>query len=274
MKKQTVEEFITKMKEKPQTFHWDAVLAFARGKTNQILQQDYIDRFHANESYLPLIDDKVETVAGRVYHYLESLQVTTPVLSFINASIEDSMARLQLRSVSGKMIEAEQPPGTTRREIMRVAMVDGLVGPTLQMDIKLKAVTGGVGKAGEVVLDMSAKNVLQSYFNGVDNDIQAAILAKHLQNYIDENFKESEKVYPLSQLRLNDEDALQPGVFIIRTQAGDEANVWGSDGFEDGLVLIFVALKGNKAGDGPNKDMMYLLPKGGSIRATWYFPMI
>lgn len=268
MKKQTVEEFITKMKEKPQTFRWDAVLAFARGKTNQIMQQDYIDRFHANESYLPLIDDKVETVAGRVYHYLESLQVTTPVLSFINASIDDSMARLQLRSVSGKMIEAEQPPGTTRREIMRVAMVDGLVGPTLQMDIKLKAVTGGVGKAGEVVLDMSAKNVLQSYFNGVDNDIQAAILAKHLQNYIDENFKESEKVYPLSQLRLNDEDALQPGVFIIRTQAGDEANVWGSDGFEDGLVLIFVALKGNKAGDGPNKDMMYLLPKGGEYTSN------
>lgn len=263
MKKQTVEEFVAKMKEGPQTFGWDVVLAFARGKTNQILQQDYIERFHAKSSYLPLIDDEVETIAGRVYHYLEGLQVATPVLSFINASIEDSMARLQLRSVAGKMIEAEQPAGTTRREIMRVAMIDGLIGPTLQMDIKLKMVTGGVGKAGEVVLDMSKDNVFKSHFNGVDSDVQAALLATHLQKYIDENFKDSEKVYPLSQLRLNDKDALQPGEFIIRTHASDEVNVRGSGGFEDGLVLIFIALKGNKAGNYPNKNMMYLLPKGG-----------
>lgn len=274
MKKQTVEEFVTEMKKGPQTFGWDVVLAFARGKTNQILQQDYIDRFHANEAYLPLIDDEIPTTAGKIFHYLERLQVTTPVLSFINASIDDSMARLQLRSIAGKMIEAEQPTGTTRREIMRVAMVDGLVGPTLEMDIRLAAVTGDVGEAGEVVLDMSEKNVFRSYFNGVDTDFQADFLATHLKKYIDENFKQSEKVYPLSKLRLNDEDALQPGEFIIRTHASDEANVLDSDGYEDGLVLIFVALQGNKAGSYPNKDMMYLLPKGGSIRPTWYFPMI
>lgn len=263
MKKQTVEEFVTEMKKGPQTFGWDVVLAFARGKTNQILQQDYIDRFHANEAYLPLIDDEIPTTAGKIFHYLERLQVTTPVLSFINASIDDSMARLQLRSIAGKMIEAEQPTGTTRREIMRVAMVDGLVGPTLEMDIRLAAVTGDVGEAGEVVLDMSEKNVFRSYFNGVDTDFQADFLATHLKKYIDENFKQSEKVYPLSKLRLNDEDALQPGEFIIRTHASDEANVLDSDGYEDGLVLIFVALQGNKAGSYPNKDMMYLLPKGG-----------
>lgn len=263
MKKQTVEEFVTEMKKGPQTFGWDVVLAFARDKTNQILQQDYIDRFHANDSYLPLIDDKIPTSAGRIHHYLEQLQVTTPVLSFINASIEDSMARLQLRSIAGKMIEAEQPTGTTRREIMRVAMVDGLVGPTLQMDIRLAAVTGDVGEAGEVVLDMSADNVFRSYFNGVDTEFQASLLATHLQNYIDKNFKESEKVYPLSKLRLNDEDALQPGKFIIRTHARDDVNVLGSDAYEDGLVLIFVALKGNDQGSYPNTSMMYLLPEGG-----------
>ncbi|WP_060513255.1 hypothetical protein [Pseudomonas sp. NBRC 111124] len=263
MKKQTVEEFVAEMKKGPQTFGWDVVLAFARDKTNQILMQEYIERFHAEQSYFPLINDEVDTIAGRVYHYIEDLQVATPVLSFINASIEDSMARLQLRSVAGKMIEAEQPVGTTRREIMRVAMVDGLLGPTLEMDISLKMVTGGVGEAGEVVLDMSAKNVVKYQFNGVDSATQAVMLAEHLGNYIDKNFDESEKVYPLSQLRLNDKDALQPGEFIIRTQASDESSVRDSDGYEDGLVLIFIALKGNQAGAGPNKDMMYLLPKGG-----------
>lgn len=262
MKKQTVEEFIAEMRKKPQTFGWDAVLVFARNKTNVILEQDYIDRFHAQTSYLPLINSEFQTDPGRKSHYIESMQVDKPMLSFINASIEDSMARLQLRSVAGKLIEIEIPSGTQRNEVMRIAMADGLVGPTLEMDIKLNKVSGTANEVGKVVLDMSEEHVVEYRFNGVESVFEATLLAKHLGQEVDA-WEASEKKFELSKLRLNEGDVLQPEQFIIRTQAGDDAAVMGSEGYEDGAVLIFVNMKGNGEGSYPNKEMMYLLPKGG-----------
>jgi len=254
----SVEEFLRKLAEKPMTFGFDAVLAFDRGMTNNVLMQEYIDRFDS-ESYFPPLNGEIELVQGSTWHQIRGFMLDKPRLSFENASIADSKARLTLRIVGGKQLQLDQPMASRVKNILRLSAANPVHGPSLIFDIDLKKVTGAVDSAGRVVLDLSQGT---SYiFTGVDTDYERMMMGEHFRQVF-ESWDDDQKVYQLNELKVERNDLIQPGDFIIRTHAAPNATSVQSEDFGKGAVLLFVAMKGRDMGTPPITDaqLPYLLP--------------
>lgn len=258
MNKLSVEDFLKKLAEKPSTFGFDAVLAFDRGITNNLLMQEYIDRF-GGESYFPPLTSEIEVGEGTSWHQIRGFMLDKPRLSFENASIADSRATLTLRIVGGKQLQIDRPLGSPVKNLVRLAAANPLHGPSLIFDIDLKKVTGSVDSAGRVVLDLSQGT---SYtFTGVDTTYERIKMGEHFHQVF-EGWDDDQKVYQLNELKVKSGDLIQPGDFIIRTHAAPNATSVLSEDFGKGAVLLFVAMKGREMGTPPISDaqMPYMLP--------------
>ncbi|MFS0827925.1 hypothetical protein [Pseudomonas phoenicis] len=260
MTRQTKEQFITEMKKKPQTLDWDVVLAFDRNKTNYLLLQDYISRFGA-DSLFPAVDSSIAPVAGTT-HQLHGLQLDKPRLSFENAVITESRARCLMRTVGGRTIETSRPQGTTRDEVKRLGIADGLVGPILTMTIHLRNAPGSVGSAGKVELDLAGNGAADFKLSGVETEFERVKLGEHLKQEI-AKWNDAQKKFELSELRQNAEDALQPTSFRVLTRPAAGATSRTAEDYGDGEVLVFVGLD-EREGSLPsnNTQIPYLLPQG------------
>lgn len=254
----SVEDFLKKLAEEPRTFGFDAVLAFDRGMTNNLLMQEYIDRFDS-ESYFPPLTSEIEVGEGTSWHQIRGFMLDKPRLSFENASIADSKARLTLRIVGGKQLQVDRPLGSTVKNLIRLAAANPLHGPSLIFDIDLKKVTGSVDSAGRVVLDLSQGT---SYtFTGVDTNFERIKMGEHFQQVF-EGWDDDQKVYQLNELKVESNDLIQPGDFVIRTHAAPGATSVLSEDFGKGAVLLFVSMKGREIGRPPISDAQipYMLP--------------
>ncbi|QXH52984.1 hypothetical protein KSS94_07620 [Pseudomonas fakonensis] len=258
MKRQSLDDFLEEMAKKPQTLGWDVVLAFDRNKTNYLLLQDYISRFGA-ASLFPPVDSPISPAPG-VTHHLLGLQLDKPRLSFENAVITESRARCLMRTVGGRTIETTRPQGTTREEVKRLGIADGLVGPQLTMTINLRNAPGSVGSAGQVELDLAGNGATDFQLTGVDTRFEAVKLGEHLKQEI-AKWSDKQKKFELSELRQNPGDALQPGKFVVLTRPAPGATRRDADDFGDGEVLVMVGLD-NRQGTLPSYDehIPYLLP--------------
>jgi hypothetical protein len=260
MARQTKNQFLQEMAKKPQTLGWDVILAFDRNKTNYLLLQDYISRFGAT-SLFPPVDSSIDPVAGTT-HQLLGLQLDKPRLSFENAVITESRARCLMRTVGGKIIETTQPQGTTRKEVKRVGLADGLVGPILTMTINLRNAPGSVGSAGQVELDLAGNGATDFEMSGVDTRFEKVKLGEHLKAEI-ATWSDSQKRFQLSELRQNPGDSLQPGTFRVLTRPVPGATLRTAEDFGDGEVLVMIGLD-DREGTLPssNSSIPYLLPQG------------
>ncbi|MHA7114870.1 hypothetical protein ACX0KM_11980 [Pseudomonas promysalinigenes] len=262
MSRLTPDEFIQQLEIKPATKEWGVVLAFDRNKANYLLMQEYIDRFNSG-SYFPSIDHTTPVTGGVRFHVLDDLQADKPRLSFENASIADSRANLHMRSIGGRLLETNQRAGLARRDVVRLAQADGLLGPALSMKVKLNKVTGGIDSAGKVVIDLGGDDVTDMYFSGVDTEFEALLLGTHLREII-KTWTPEQKIFELSEIRRDAEDALQPAEFHLRTHPSPGATVRTAENFGDGEVLVFIRLDGAQNGELPavDSDMLFLLPEG------------
>ena len=254
----SVEAFLRKLAEKPMTFGFDAILAFDRGMTNNVLMQEYIDRFDS-ESYFPPLNGEIELVQGSTWHQIRGFMLDKPRLSFENASIADSKARLTLRIVGGKQLQLDQPQASPVKNLLRLSAANPLHGPSLIFDIDLKKVTGAVDSAGRVVLDLSQGTTYT--FTGVDTEFERIKMGEHFRQVF-ESWDDDQKVYQLNELKVESNDLIQPGDFVIRTHAAPNATSVQSEDFGKGAVLLFVSMKGRELGTPPISDaqMPYMLP--------------
>ncbi|TLP61075.1 MULTISPECIES: Ig-like domain-containing protein [Pseudomonas] len=260
MARQTKNQFLQEMAKKPQTLGWDVILAFDRNKTNYLLLQDYISRFGAT-SLFPPVDSSIDPVAGTT-HQLLGLQLDKPRLSFENAVITESRARCLMRTVGGKIIETTQPQGTTRKEVKRVGLADGLVGPILTMTINLRNAPGSVGSAGQVELDLAGNGATDFEMSGVDTRFERVKLGEHLKAEI-ATWSDSQKKFQLSELRQNPGDALQPGKFRVLTRPARGATLRTAEDFGDGEVLVMIGLDDREGALPPSDTSIpYMLPQG------------
>lgn len=260
MTRQTKDQFIAEMKKKPQTLGWDVVLAFDRNKTNYLLMQDYISRFGA-DSLFPPVDSSIDPVRGST-HELHGLQLDRPRLSFENAVITESRARCVMRTVGGRTIETTRPQGTSRNEVKRLGIADGLVGPVLTMTIHLKNAPGSIGSTGKVELSLAENGAADFTLSGVDTQFEAVQLGVHL-NEIIKTWTDKQKTFELSELRQSSGDALQPTSFKVLTRSAAGAKSRAAEDFGDGEVLVLVGLD-KRSGSTPSydTDIPYLLPEG------------
>lgn len=258
------EEWLVEMGKKPWTFGWDVLLAFDRNATNTLLMQEFIDRF-THGGYFPAVPDDIIDIGGNLKHALVGFVLGKPRLSFENASIESSAARLTMRMVGGKQLQLHENyyDGKPVRSVRHLAIVNAVAGPTLLADINLIAVQGDVNDEGEVILEL-AKGVNYK-FTGVETPYEQQTMGQHIESILKEWEKDGGPLtrYQLSKLTKSDGSVFEPGYFGLRTHAAPGAKVRGAADYGNGEVLLFVAMKGSPNGTYPaqDKDLLYMLPK-------------
>lgn len=261
MDNNSLQDFLKTMAVKPQTWNWDAMLVFDRSKTNVLLLQEFIDRFGTGD-YFPAIERSEIAVGEGLKHALEGLVLGKPLLSFENASLAESKAKLTLRIEGGKQIQLSEVirDGRAVKTATRLASFNALAGPSLLMDINLQAVPGTVDGNGHVLLDLSEG--VNHYFTGVETDFEAEKLATHFKDIL-KTWNTALTAFPLSELAQSDESLLQPAGFGVRTHAAPGAKVRGASNYGDGAVVVFVAMRGSGNGGYPptNGDLLYMLPE-------------
>lgn len=261
MSNHTVAELLAWMDGKSKTYGWDALVTYDQRKTNDLLHQQYIERFN-EDSYLPLITVGLPS-SGYSTEYLYGLKLSVPKLSFQNADLQSSKADLTMDMVGGLIISRLKPPGIPER-LDRIQQVLPLGGPQLTMTLPLESTPGTVNK-GQVTLDISKGDNFRANFVIGDLD-QQEIGARFKVMF--QRLNDEQKVFSLGSLYGESNDVLTPERFQTRTLAAPLANRRGEANYGDGAVVMFITFKGGRAGNippKPNPDdpngFRYLIPK-------------
>lgn len=251
----SLQALLTWLQQNPKTLGWDAVVVYNRGRANALLMQQYINNLTA-ENYLTPIDGQIQGAEGSKLNFF-GIQLGLPRLSFENADIEHSRARVTQAITAGLAIMKSEPAGgyKTVHSIMRPT---GAAGPSLWMDLDLRNASGNTSEAGKVLLDL--KNM-----TGFGTDLfsdQASIT--HAQAFFLERFRENPElqIYTLGALDKSADSALAPQNFVVLTQPAQGAHIRSAPNYGDGAVIMLVTLKNGVDGGTPtkNSDFRYLIP--------------
>ncbi|MBX8493269.1 hypothetical protein K5D34_25515 [Pseudomonas cichorii] len=246
---------LTWLQQNPKTLGWDAVVVYNRGRANALLTQQYIKKLTA-DNYLTPIDGQIGGQEGEKLNFF-GIQLGLPRLSFENADIEHSKARITQAITAGLAILKSEPVGGYKG-IHSIMRPNGAAGPTLWMDVDLLDAPGDVTDAGVVQIDLTK---MTNFDTDLFSDRVSIINA---QEFFLERFKEKPElqVYTLGSLNQSADSTLTPQHFIIRTQAAPNAQLRGAPNYGDGAVVLLVTLKGGTDGGAPtkNSDFRYLIP--------------
>ncbi|MGE8060300.1 hypothetical protein [Pseudomonas sp. NPDC089547] len=261
---QSLDEFLNKMDQGAQTLKWDALLVFDRAAANALLTQEYIDRIDIEDVFFPTLPDGVVESGNGIEHVLLGLVLDKPRLSFENATIQDSKGKLQMRLVGGKHLEVIETyrDGEPHRSVSALTVYNAATRGILEMEIDLKAVQGSVDESGKVLLDL--KDGLDHLFSGGATGPEKIRLGLYFKKVLDDWSEDDERItqFPLSEMVVDSNSPINPGVFGIRTHAAPGATVLGTENFGEGAVVVFVAMVGSEPGAYPHDDtaMLYMLP--------------
>ncbi|RMQ50646.1 hypothetical protein ALQ04_04529 [Pseudomonas cichorii] len=246
---------LTWLQQNPKTLGWDAIVVYNRGRANALLMQQYIKKLTA-ENYMTPIDGQITGPEGSKLNFF-GIQLGLPVLSFENADIEHSKARVSQAITAGLAILKSEPVGGYKG-IHSIMRPNGAAGPTLWMDVDLLDAPGEVSDAGVVQIDLKK---MTDFNTDLFSDKVSIINA---QEFFLERFQEKPElqVYTLGSLNKSADSTLTPKNFIIRTQAAPSATNRAAPNYGDGAVVLLVTLKGGTDGGAPtkNSDFKYLIP--------------
>ncbi len=258
-----LEDFLKIMEVKPQTFGWDALLVFDRQATNALLTQEYIERVDVPEKFFPKLSDGVVDAGNGLEHVLLGLQLDKARLSFENANLKSSKAKLVMRVVAGKHLEVMERyyDGEPVRSVQALTLYNAATHGLLDMSIDLRAVEGAVDTSGQVLLDI--EDAYGHVFSGGGTGPEKVRLGLYFESEFEKWGEEGDRLkFPLSELVVDDSSSINPKEFVLLTHAPESAKVRGSNNYGDGAVVVFVSLgedgKGNLPPD--NKSMIYMLP--------------
>lgn len=258
---QSVTKFLEVMRTEPRTLGWDALFFFKRVKANILIMQQYIDRFITG-AHFPPFENSEEPVGGGKIHVLMGLAMDKPRLSFENADIENSMARLTLRMVAGHLAELDEgyKGGKLIRTVTMMGLVNPVAGPTLTMNVALKAADTIVGDGGKIILDL--KDGYDLHFSGTGDSEAGIKLGRHLQELM-KAWPDHLTRFELSRLVQFGLSPLQPIDFSIRTRTAPGGKIAGSSTFGDGEVVLFITLKDGTNGQYPDSQikLVNMLPE-------------
>ncbi|WP_426809241.1 hypothetical protein ABOC32_24775 [Pseudomonas sp. WOUb67] len=260
----SLEAFLAEMDKGAKTLKWDALLVFDRGAANALLTQEYIDRIAIEDLFFPTLPDSSVDAGNGIEHVLLGFTLDKPRLSFENASIQDSRGKLQMRLVGGKRLEVIERylDGDPVRSVQALTVYNAATRGLLDMNIRLEAVEGSVDGEGKVLLDLN--DAFDHLFNGGGTTNERILLGIYFQEVFETWSERDEKLtqFPLSEMVVAEGSPINPGTFGLRTHAAPGATVLGSEGYGDGAVVVFVAMKGSAPGTYPHDDaaMLYMLP--------------
>lgn len=248
----SLEQILERMSQGSVTLGWGAVAAYSRERLNRLLEQQYLTRLREN-TYLPpfsgmLSGDNVGDIVK-----LQGLEFGTPLLSFSNASVSDSKARVRLNIVKG----------TVERlgSLISSFEITEAAGYWLEMEVDLATVQGEVDPYGRVVLNLARGARFSTNLLEVDTGLNQKLVAA-LEDWM--KYRPAQcAMFELGTVDYFGYDPLTPTRFILRTQAAPGARVRGASNYGDGAVLVFIRLRDNPVdGQVPDESYLYLLPDG------------
>lgn len=253
MSNPAIDQLLAWMKDKSRTYGWGALVAYDRRKTNDLLQQLYIERFTSGH-YLPLINQSIES-GTHIIEHVSGLKLSVPRMSFESADLNASRVTLTMDFIGGMIVTEERGLG-----ISKIQKVLPLNSPQLSMVQPLERVSGEVDEDGVVALDIANRQGTDYKATFVLGSLEQAEVGRRFQVYFEENLSDEQKVFPLGTLAGASNGALTPEGFQIRTMAAPGAKMRGAANEGDGAVLVFARMKGHTGGTTPGEDFMYPIP--------------
>jgi hypothetical protein len=230
-----------RMQGKSITRGWDAICTMSRAKVNSLLEQQYIARFNKG-SFLEKISGE-HSISSNQYAVLElkGLILSAPRLSFVNATLANSRARLTMVVEAGTVNQRLDIPNYPSR-VTSSYRVTPQQGYTVDMDIDLLAAPGTVEEGGKVIINLA------NAYNFTSNLVEGAMAQEALGQLFHEWFDDlppEQKIYELGTLNFNADDHLVPREFEIRTQRAPCGDDPLSASNPNGAVLLFIRTRNN-----------------------------
>ncbi|EKT4524875.1 hypothetical protein QEM13_004203 [Pseudomonas putida] len=230
-------------------FGWGIIAAMDRAKVNRLLIQEYIRHF-TEGSYIEPQSGTVNT-SGSWLYAIENAVLDVPRLSFENASVRNSKARLRMAMVAGNLVGIEQK---SKRVVRTIEHYSPVLRPELQIDLTLSEVPGDVAAGGEIFLDLASGTNFLFKFAGTPDE-QTKLGAFFKQKF--EALTEEKRVYQLGRIMPGGNEAMRPEQFELLTHPRDPKSLDG-----EGAVISLIKLEGDAEGTRPNSDdvIKYLIP--------------
>ncbi|WP_118986457.1 hypothetical protein [Photorhabdus sp. CRCIA-P01] len=228
---------------KTKTLGWDIIAAYDRDKINMLFEQQYVRKVSEGTHFSPIFWENKKIK-------FDNLILGVPLISFENSSIESSQAMVKLNFISGTIVEFYDDGRV--KNYQRITPNNDY---HITITVDLIAATGSVGDDGKVVVEF--KKGTLGEVNVIDN--APAEVKEYFRNLL----KDSNVTYELGILKLNNSDELVPKMFKIRTQPAPGANLYGSDNYGHGAVLLFIATNYNPNGGAlptNSSNFPYLIP--------------
>jgi hypothetical protein len=256
----SVDEVVEWLKAAPRTYKWDALLIYDREKANQLLLQEYINRF-SSDSFLEPITDTIVIDTDTLYEHIYDYLLDAPRLSFEDSSFLNSYITLSMNIMGGSQLSVAKQ-GVAPKHVTRIQWIDALQGPKLTAKVALESAPVTVGESHHVSMNIAAARDFQVTL--VDDEFSrntAGDFFKHLFEELDD----AKKIYVLNTLEPVEEgDFLDPERGALRIYRAPGADLRASPTHGNGAILYFVAVKGTTETDVPYDETgwVYPLPNG------------
>ena len=253
----SLETLLAWMKDNSRMLRWGMIVALERRKANVLMTQEYIRRFEVG-SYLPPVRGDVEIVENQWIQVIHDFVMDVPLLSFENADLNDSKARLSMSVVGGTQLSLKRESAGWKAVL--VDEIDSLQGPKLYLDLQLNQVPGNVDEDGRIILDLSRSDNFRLTFGPSEDEQRlGGDFFKDLFNQL----VPEKRIWPLGRIERGTDESVHPKSFGLRTQAsGAAARDPQSSEHGNGAILAFVRMSGSSEGDypGANSGFRYLIP--------------
>lgn len=242
--------------ERSRRFQWDCVFALDKTKLNNLLSQEYTRRFNTS-SYLPPVTGSIP-VLNEYKVQVQDLIMDRPRLSFENASLVDSKARLRMAVVGGSQVHLKK--AGMQWSPQRLEWIGPLAGPQLKLDLLLSDVPGQVDEGGSIELDLSRSDNFE--YEIADTD-RARELGGDFFKKLFRELPDEQRIWQLGRIAQGGMPMLQPQSFKLRTQGSPVQGTRADEEEGEGAVVGFVRMVGSQEGSIPdaNSDFRYLIPE-------------
>lgn len=251
------EEVFNWFKLESRTYNWQAMVALDRLKTNELLMQEYVERYGKSKYFDPITKVIPDTGGStQTWSYLYDHVLGPPRLSFENSDT-NAKARLTM-SISGGLEMTVEQVGVGPKQAVAIYRYDPLQAPRLLAEIALEDTTGEVENKTEVELDLKrGTNFLLTYGS-------TALQQKRggdLYQGIFDSLPDEDKRFRIGSLAEIDGAAvLRPDKFRLRALSARPARAGESEGSSEGAILMFVGTEGHEVGQLPDADSKWIYP--------------
>jgi hypothetical protein len=261
MSKMSLTQLVAEMQGKSLTYGWDALVLYDQRKTNELLQQLYIERVNSENGYIEPISMVAAWGGGAYKEIIHGLKLSAPRLSFENADPSlPAKARLTLDMIGGMIVSAKKPPGGPFY-ISKLLKILPVGGPQLWMDQPVtKAEVNGLG---EVLIDLSNAENFRANFALADLDMEE--VGSRFEEYFKKIIPADQKIFPLGRLEGELNGVLTPQNFKVRVMKSAPLAMFGDEQYGEGAVMLFITLKGGvDSNTFPDGQAPYLIPADGA----------